>query len=116
MTEIYSRGLTQTEYQKEQKRRKNWHKEFASDLCMQGWGTYATTTTDFEFVYAILEAVATHALEDPITNHQESEEVFVRRLQEAFENDPWSEKMRRRNRRLLREAREAEDFSHPSPT
>ena len=99
MTEKYSRGLTQSEYQKEQKRRKNWHKNLAGELCMRGWGSYATDAVDFEFVYAILEAAAPHALQDTITNHQESEEVFVSRLKEAFENDPWSEKMRQRNRK-----------------
>ena len=85
----------------------------AGDLCRQGWGTYATDTIDFEFVYAILEAAAPHSLEDPFTNHQEAEEVFVRRLKEAFDNDPWSEKMRQRNRRRIRET---EDFEYPTPT
>ena len=108
-TEIYSRGLTQTEYQKESKRRKNWHKDLAGDLCRQGWGTYATDTIDFEFVYAILEAADPRSLEDPITNHQEAEEVFVRRLKEAFDNDPWSEKMRQRNRKA--DKKYEEDFN-----
>ena len=84
MTETYARGLTQNEYQKESKRRRNWHKEFASDLCMQGWGSYATDTVDFEFVYAILAAADPSTLEDPITNHQETEEVFVRRLKDCL--------------------------------
>ena len=113
MTETYARGLTQNEYQKESKRRRNWHKEFASDLCMQGWGSYATDTVDFEFVYAILAAADPSTLEDPITNHQESEEVFVRRLKEAFDADAWGAKMRQRNRRP---ADDGEDFAHPSPT
>ena len=111
--ETYARGLTQNEYQKEQKRRKNWHKEFASDLCMQGWGSYATDTVDFEFVYAILEAADPHTLEDPITHHQESEEVFVRRLKEAFDADAWGAKMRQRNRRPVNNE---DDFAYPSPT
>ena len=113
MAKTYARGLTQSEYQKETIRRKKWHKKLAAELCMQGWGTYATSTTDFEFVYAILEAADPHTLEDPITHHQESEEVFVRRLKEAFDADAWGAKMRQRNRRP---ANNEDDFAYPSPT
>ena len=75
MTETYARGLTQNEYQKESKRRRNWHKEFASDLCMQGWGSYATDTVDFEFVYAILAAADPSTLEAVSYTHLRAHET-----------------------------------------
>ncbi len=112
--EIYARGLTQGEYQKETIRRKKWHKKLAADLCMQGWGTYLTDRVDYEFIYALVNAVSPHALADTVTNHEETEEVFVRRLKEAFDNDPWGAKMRQRDRRPIRQVEE--DFEYPSPT
>ena len=80
---------------------------------MQGWGTYITDKVDYEFIYAVVHAISPRSLDDDITNHQESEEVFVRRLQEAFDNDPWGAKMRQRDRRPIRET---EDFEYPTPT